>query len=80
MMEHGLDCIDRHYCLKKVKKGDVNIIISIFSLLVCELYMFLKIDFTSIKSIVAGLIMGMIQTFILTSGSLYLLFVSKKCK
>lgn len=47
-------------------------------LLICELYMFLKIDFTSIESIIVGLIMGIIQAFIITSGTIYLLYVSKK--
>ena len=66
--------------LKRFGKGDVNTIISVISTLVCELYMFLKIDFISVESIIIGLIMGLIQAFILTSGSLYLLFGSKKYK
>lgn len=60
--------------LKKLKKGNINGIVSIISLLVCESYMFLKIDFTSIESIIVGLIMGIIQSFILTAGSMYCLY------
>lgn len=66
--------------LKKNHKSDINRIIIITSLLICEFYMFLKINFSSIESIVAGLIMGVIQAFILTSGTMYLLFISKKYK
>ena len=66
--------------LKKLGKNDINVIISVISLVICESYMFLKMDFTSIESIIIGLIMGMIQAFVLTSGSLYLLFISKKYK
>ena len=61
--------------LKKLKKGDINSIISVISLLICESYMFLKIDFTSIESIIVGLIMGIIQSLILTAGSMYCLYV-----
>ena len=61
--------------LKRFRKGDVKGIISIISLLICESYMILKIDFTSIESIIIGLIMGMIQAFILTSGSMYCLYI-----
>ena len=64
--------------LKRLRKGDVNGIISIISLLICESYMILKIDFTSIESIIIGLIMGMIQAFILTSGSMYCLYIYNK--
>ena len=64
--------------LKKLKKSDINSIVSIISLLICESYMFLKIDFTSIESIIVGLIMGIIQAFVLISGSIYLLYKYKK--
>ncbi len=63
--------------LKKLGKQDINLIISVTSILVCEFYMFLKIDFTSIESIVVGLIMGVIQAFVLISGTMYLLFIKK---
>ena len=66
--------------LKRLRKGNINGIISVISLLICEFYMFLKIDFTSIGPIVIGLIMGAIQAFVLTSGTMYLLFISKKYK
>ena len=66
--------------LNRFSKGDVNSIISILSILICELYMFFKIDFTSIESIIGGLVMGLIQAFIITSGTMYLLFISKKIK
>ena len=65
---------------RRLGKCNINSVISVISLFICESYMFLKINFTSIESIVMGLIMGMIQAFVLTSGSLYLLFTSKKYK
>ncbi|WP_138342661.1 hypothetical protein [Intestinibacter bartlettii] len=65
---------------EKNHKSDINRIIIITSLLICEFYMFLKVNFSSIESIVAGLIMGVIQAFVLTSGTMYLLFISKKYK
>lgn len=66
--------------LKKLKMGNINSIVSVISLLICESYMFLKIDFTSIESIIVGLIMGIIQAFILSSGSMYLVFISTKIR
>ena len=66
--------------LGKKGKNNINSIISVTSILVCESYMFLKIDFTSIESIFAGLTMGIIQAFVLNSGAMYLLFISKKHK
>ena len=35
----------------------------------------LTLDFTSIESITVGLVMGIIQAFILTAGSMYCLYV-----
>ena len=64
--------------LKKYIEVNVYYIISIVSILICECYMFLKIDFKSLESIVIGLIMGAIQAFVLTSGSTYLLLKYKK--
>ena len=62
---------------KKYLNKDIKNIIGILSLIICELYMFLKIDFTSIESIIFGLVMGLIQAFIITSGTIYLLYISK---
>lgn len=64
--------------LKKYIEVNVYYIISIVSILICECYMFLKIDFKSLESIVIGLIIGAIQAFVLTSGSTYLLLKYKK--
>lgn len=64
--------------LKKYLNKDIKNIIGILSLIICELYMFLKIDFTSIESIIFGLVMGLIQAFIITSGVIYLLLLKNK--
>ena len=60
--------------LKRFRTDYINRIISNISIVVCESYMFLKIDFTSIQLIIIGLIMGLIQAFILISGSMYCLY------
>ena len=64
--------------LKRYINKDIKNIIGILSLIICELYMFLKIDFTSIESIMVGLVMGLIQSFIINSGVIYLLSLSNK--
>ena len=64
--------------LKRYINKDIKNIIGILSLIICELYMFLKIDFTSIESIIVGLVMGLIQAFIINSGVIYLLSLSNK--
>lgn len=58
--------------IKKFKNVEIVDFIGILSILICELYMFLKIDFTSIESIIGGLTMGLIQSFLIYSGVVYL--------
>lgn len=58
--------------IKKFKNVEILDFIEILSILICESYMFLKIDFTSIESIIGGLVMGLIQAFLIYSGVVYL--------
>ena len=64
--------------LKRYIRHDIKNIINILSLLICEFYMFFKIDFTSIESIVGGLTYGLVQAFIINACTMYLLFIFKE--
>lgn len=62
------------------KDEDILNIIKILSLLISLGYIFLKIDFTSIQSILIGIAMVLLQSFIINSCVMYLLFQHYKFK
>lgn len=66
--------------VRRYTNKDIKNISDILLLIVCESYMFSKIDFTSIESILVGLVMGLLQVFIIISGENYLISRYKKKK
>ena len=60
-----------------IKKYDIQFITFIMSILVCEIYIIKKINFSKFDSIFIGLIMGLLQGLIVSGCTNYIILKSK---
>ena len=60
-----------------IKKYDIQFITFIMTILVCEIYIIKKINFSKFDSIFIGLIMGLLQGLIISGCTNYIILKSR---